>query len=207
MTGKGVELDKKQLYAPQKAQERLRQQARHFVSLVVERLAAYHADHKTPGLIVSAYDTELYGHWWFEGIDWMKEVLRQLATNPDVELTTAGSYIAAYPSTEVLNLRESSWGSGGGHWTWLNPETEWMWPLIHGAERRMEKLVARFAQADGELLVLLNQTATGRSWSARARPKSTPAAASRATWRASRSWLTWQRLAACARSLIGALWR
>ena len=41
-----------------------------------------------------------------------------------------------------MALPESSWGSGGNHFTWLNQETEWMWPIIHGAERRMESLVA-----------------------------------------------------------------
>jgi 1,4-alpha-glucan branching enzyme len=159
VSGPGVELAKKKLYAPDLAQKRVREHAAHFVNLVVKRLTAYKADHHTPGLIVSAYDTELYGHWWFEGVAWVKEVLRLLAANKDVELTTAGSYAATYPANEVLNLRESSWGSGGGHWTWQNPDTEWMWPLIHGAERRMEKLVARYAQADGDLLVLLNQIA------------------------------------------------
>jgi len=159
VTGAGVDLGKKQLYEPARAQERVREHADNFVDLLVRRLSAYHSQHGAPGIIVSAYDTELYGHWWFEGVDWMKNVLRQLAVNPDVRLCTAGAYLAENPPTEVLNLSESSWGSGGGHWTWLNPETEWMWPLIHGAERRMEKLVARYPHAEGELLDLLNQVA------------------------------------------------
>jgi 1,4-alpha-glucan branching enzyme len=159
VTGAGVDLGKKLLYEPEKAQAKVREHADHFVGLVAKRLAAYKHDHETPGMIVSAYDTELYGHWWFEGVEWVKQVLRGLAANPDVELSTAGAYVADHPPSEVLNLQESSWGSGGGHWTWLNPETEWMWPLIHSAERRMEKLVARYAQAEGDMLALLNQVA------------------------------------------------
>jgi 1,4-alpha-glucan branching enzyme len=34
-----------------------------------------------------------------------------------------------------------------------------MWPLIHAAERTMEELVARYPDAEGEMLELLNQTA------------------------------------------------
>lgn len=159
VTGAKVELGNKDLYSPAEAQTRIREHAQHFVQVAARRLADYHQEHGAPGLIVSAYDTELYGHWWFEGIDWMKEVLRQLATHPDVQLCTAGDYLAAYPPSEVLNLRESSWGAGGNHWTWLNPDTEWMWPLIHAAERRMERLVAQFPQAEGDTAGLLNQIA------------------------------------------------
>ncbi len=159
VTGSKVDLGKKDLYSPEQAQTRVHEHADHFVNLAAARLAEYHQEHKLPGIIVSAYDTELYGHWWFEGIDWMKDVLRQFAKNPDVKLCTAASYTAAYPPSEVLNLRESSWGSGGGHWTWLNPETEWMWPLVHSAERRMEKLAERYPQASGEVLTLLSQVA------------------------------------------------
>ena len=159
VTGARVDLGNKQLYDPAKAQERAREHADNFVDLVVRGLTAHKKESGAAGVIVSAYDTELYGHWWFEGVDWMKNVLRQLAANPDVQLCTAASYLADNPPTEVLNLRESSWGAGGGHWTWLNPETEWMWPLIHNAERRMEKLAARYPAAQGETLALLNQVA------------------------------------------------
>jgi 1,4-alpha-glucan branching enzyme len=159
VTGAKVDLGRKELYSPERAQVRAHEHADHFVSVVVERLAEYHKDHDVPGIIVSAYDTELYGHWWFEGIDWMKDVLRQFAKNADVKLCTAASYAAAHPPTEVLNLRESSWGSGGGHWTWMNPETEWMWPLVHAAERRMERLAERYPQAEGDMLALLAQVA------------------------------------------------
>ncbi len=159
VTGSGVDLGQKQPYEPQRAAQRMQEHADHFVHLVVERLADYRKTHDKPGIIVSAYDTELFGHWWFEGVQWMREVLRQLCVNPDVELATAAAYLGAYPPAEVLNLQESSWGSGGGHWTWLNPDTEWMWPLIHAAERRMEILVSRYPRAQGVMLDLLNQTA------------------------------------------------
>lgn len=159
ITGAGVELGKKELYDPSMAAQRVQEHADHFVGLVRDRLAAYRAQSGQYGCLISAYDTELFGHWWYEGIDWMKEVLRQLSTHPDVELTTARAYLDAHPPTEVLDLPESSWGAGGTHWTWLNPDTEWVWPLIHHAERRMEALVARYPDAQGELRDVLNQAA------------------------------------------------
>ena len=159
VSGAGVDLGQKDLYDPGLALQQVGRHAQHFAGLVVERLAGYYAAHQKPGIIASAYDTELFGHWWFEGIIWIKEVLRALAASETVKLTTANGYLEQFPPTEVLALRESSWGAGGGHWTWLNPGTEWMWPLIHNAERQMEKLVARYPDAQGDLLAVLNQVA------------------------------------------------
>jgi len=159
ITGAGVDLGAKELYDPAAAAKRVQEHADHFVHLVWQRLSAYRAQSGQYGCITSAYDTELYGHWWFEGIDWMKEVLRQLSVNPEIELTTARAYLADHPPTEVLEIPESSWGTGGTHWTWLNPDTEWMWPLIHHAERQMEALVERYPDAQDDLRDLLNQAA------------------------------------------------
>lgn len=159
VTGAGVDLGDKDFYDPVPARARAVDHAHHFASLVHELVNSYYDSQKEPGIVVSAYDTELFGHWWFEGVDWLKEVLRLLARSEEVGLTTAYNYIVAYPPQEVLSIPESSWGLGGGHWTWMNPETEWMWPLIHAAERKMEQMVAKYPDVKGDLLVFLEQAA------------------------------------------------
>lgn len=159
VTGQSVGLGEKAPYEPERAQERMREHAQHFVSLVEDLLKEYRRSNDGPGIIVSAYDTELFGHWWHEGVDWLLETLRLLAANPAIEKATAGGWLAEHPATERLALPESSWGDAGGHNTWANPATEWMWSGIHGAERQMERLVARHPQAEGELLELLTQAA------------------------------------------------
>jgi 1,4-alpha-glucan branching enzyme len=59
----------------------------------------------------------------------------------------------------VLNLPESSWGAGGGHFTWMNVDTKWMWPLIHGAEERMERLAKLGVDRPGRFDEFLQQAA------------------------------------------------
>jgi len=54
-------------------------------------------------------------------------------------------------------LPETSWGQAGNHFTWLNTDTEWMWPVVSDAQRRMEALVRRFPDAQGPLANALNQ--------------------------------------------------
>lgn len=159
VTGSQVDLGAKELYDPGQARGQVQSHADHYVGLIAQHLRAYHDESGKYGSITASYDTELFGHWWFEGIDWLKAVLRGLALHPDVELTTASGIVEHHPPREVLSLPESSWGAGGGHYTWLNDDTEWIWPLIHGAERRMESLVASNPDAEGDRKAVLNQSA------------------------------------------------
>src|SRR5690606_15627067 len=104
-------------------------------------------------------DAALFGNWWFEGVRWLGEVLARLARSETVELCTASAFIEANPPTERVALPESSWGMGGKHFTWDNVDTYWMWPIIHAAEARMERLAATHQHADGPLLDVLSQAA------------------------------------------------
>ncbi|MGQ9516185.1 MAG: 1,4-alpha-glucan branching protein, partial [Anaerolineae bacterium] len=138
VTGPRLDLSQKDLYHPDWAEYKAHQHARHFAGLVEELLAQYARENAGDfGIIAAMYDTELFGHWWFEGILWMREVLRNLAGSETVELTTASDYLAKHPPEDVLALPESSWGAGGTHFTWDNPDTHWMWEPIHQAELRM----------------------------------------------------------------------
>ena len=159
VTGARVDLGQKDYYHPDWAAYKVGEHSRHFAWLVGDLLSSYHEESGRFGLIASNYDTELFGHWWFEGIDWMREVLRILSQSETVELTTASDFIEQHPPEDVLALPEGSWGMGGGHWTWDNHETRWMWQPIHEAERRMEKLVAQHPEAQGDLAAVLNQAA------------------------------------------------
>ncbi|NLE77443.1 MAG: DUF1957 domain-containing protein [Chloroflexi bacterium] len=159
VTGPRLDLAAKELYHPQRAVKRMQRHAQHFASLVEESLASFHRQTGAVGLIAANYDTELFGHWWFEGVSWLGEVLRRLAASETVQLMTASEYLDAHPPTDVLALPESSWGAAGTHFTWDNPDTHWMWGPIHQAERRMEGLVERFPQANAAERQLLNQAA------------------------------------------------
>jgi 1,4-alpha-glucan branching enzyme len=157
VTDNKADLGAKALYDPWAAQGRVHEHARHFAGLVESEARAFYDGAGRPGLIVAAFDTELFGHWWFEGVDWLGEVLGLLAQSEVVDLTTAGEWVAAHPPEAVLDLPESSWGEAGTHTTWLNDDTRWMWAMIHRAERRMEGLVARHPAATGDLGAVLAQ--------------------------------------------------
>ncbi len=160
VTSSDADLGSKELYNPQIAMERVEDNSNHFVSLMKELLADYSSKSVEPGIVVAPYDAELYGHWWFEGVEWIKRVLRKMDKDPDIELTTGGRYLDKYPATVVVSLPESSWGKGGYHFIWLNPDNEWIWAYVYRAEERMEGFATKYKDTDdGDLKRVLNQAA------------------------------------------------
>ena len=57
----------------------------------------FRAERGRPGLVVFAIDTELLGHWWWEGPAWLEEVIRA-AAEAGVELMTLGAGARAPPA-------------------------------------------------------------------------------------------------------------
>lgn len=159
VTGPRVDLGGKDVYHPDWADYKVGEHARHYASLVEQLIGEYAAEKENYGLVASNYDAELFGHWWFEGIEWIKRVLRTLASSETVDLVTASGYLETHPPQEAMAVPESSWGAGGNHWTWDNPDTHWMWAPIHEAERRMEGLVAMAGEPSEGRRAALNQAA------------------------------------------------
>ena len=67
-----------------------------------------------PPIIVSPYDAELYGHWWFEGPIFLGDLFRQLHHDQsEVETITPGDYLERHPTNQVATPCASSWGHKG----------------------------------------------------------------------------------------------
>ncbi len=159
VTAAKSDLSEKDYYHPEWAAMKVDQHAEHYAHMVGDLLREYHAQTGEFGLIASNYDTELFGHWWFEGVAWLGKVLRHLAADQDVELTSATAFIDQHPPTEVLHIPEGSWGSNGTHFTWDNGDTHWMWGPIHEAEGTIETMVVHFPSPTDDEQYVLNQAA------------------------------------------------
>jgi 1,4-alpha-glucan branching enzyme len=159
VTGARVDLGDKDWYHPDWAEGKVSAHAHHFARVVEDLVRDYRERTGRFGVVAAIYDTELFGHWWFEGIRWLGEVLARLSRSDSVELSLASTYLEEHAPTDVVSLPDSSWGMGGGHFTWDNVDTHWMWPIIHDAEARMERLAARYPYAEGPLVYVLSQAA------------------------------------------------
>lgn len=151
VSGDGVDLGAKAEYDADFAASLAQQHADHFRTVVRGELDAYRAGAGESGVVMASYDTELFGHWWLEGVGWLEQVIRGLAADPEVTLVTAGDYVTAHPPHESIELPEGSWGNGGDHRTWLNPETEWTWPEIRRRQERAASLLQHESDAARQL--------------------------------------------------------
>jgi 1,4-alpha-glucan branching enzyme len=105
-------------YRPAEAHAVAREHARDFVARARERLARYAAERR-PGLLCCALDTELLGHWWYEGGAWLAAVLAE-AREQGLELVTVPGGLERVPPVE-RSLLASTWGTGKDFSTWDAP--------------------------------------------------------------------------------------
>lgn len=146
ITSPSAGLGNKMLYDPVLAMTQVNSNSDHYTTLIYHLLNDYKNSHNgKEGLVMVSFDTELFGHWWFEGIEFIKQVIKKFHKYlPEVNRVTAGEYLQQHPPVEAIQIPESSWGQGGHFYVWQNHLTEWMWPIIHGCERRMSAIADKF---------------------------------------------------------------
>ena len=141
VTGAAVPQSDKQPYAPDDARPRVYENAQHFVAIVRDVLGGHKHFTGRPGVCVAPFDAELFGHWWFEGVEFLREVILSLANDGQVKLMTAQDALASYPPDKVVRLPEGSWGENGNHGVWINDRTRWIWETEYRCEGRMLRLL------------------------------------------------------------------
>lgn len=134
IVSKSIDLGKKELYEPEVARNRALEHAKHFVGLLEEE------GKENEGIITAMYDTELFGHWWFEGIIFLEKVFELINESKIVKSISPSKYLELYSPKEKINIPESSWGRGGKHEVWLNKDTEGLWEKIYEVEEKMEEI-------------------------------------------------------------------
>jgi 1,4-alpha-glucan branching enzyme len=111
-------------------------------------------------IVVAPYDAELFGHWWFEGVDWLNYVMRKTACDQDdLKLTTPWEYLQWNPKNQVCQPSESSWGNKGYAEVWCNGSNEWIYRHLHELSFRMTQIAREHPTADENLTRALNQMA------------------------------------------------
>ncbi len=146
ITGRNVPLHDKELYDPAAARVRAAEHARHFVAERLRQARRLRETFKgrTPH-VVAPYDAELFGHWWYEGPQFLDFVFRELGRqNSGVRAITPGDYLDLGLAIQTQQPAQSSWGAGGYFEVWLNEKTSWMYPHQHAAEAKMTALADRF---------------------------------------------------------------
>ncbi|MBM4265155.1 MAG: DUF1957 domain-containing protein [Deltaproteobacteria bacterium] len=155
ITGAGLA---KEPYDPLRARAKASAHASNFVAHCTGRLGRRDAS-RAPSP-VAAYDAELFGHWWFEGPQWLDLLVRKLAYDQSlIALATPSDVLTDSPPEATGLPGASSWGEGGYHRVWLNGANDWIYPPLHDAGDRMCALASSHAEPRGLELRALNQAA------------------------------------------------
>jgi 1,4-alpha-glucan branching enzyme len=152
-------------YDPVRGEALARTHAADFVARTIARLDRAAADAPDGalaggGLVVCALDTELLGHWWYEGMTWLSAVVAEAdAQGLELVRLDEAAQLADQSATGANGGEEgwqvSSWGAKGDLSTWSGPRVAEMAFAARAAELGVISAGSRVGErAVRELLAL-----------------------------------------------------
>jgi len=152
VTSGDKDLGTKAPYDPAAALRVTSLQAWHFVGMVKWAV-------REGGIICAPYDAELFGHWWHEGAEWLKETYRLIAADKELDAVTLNQDLKEHPPADCIALSSGSWGAGGGDDVWLNSGTDWIWNKLYPLAERLESVLSKHQPGKDEELDALAEAA------------------------------------------------
>jgi 1,4-alpha-glucan branching enzyme len=141
VTGPG---DQKEPYRPDRARLKARQHAQDFLSNRQSQIGKVGPSMNRPPMVTCIYDAELFGHWWYEGPDFIYflfELNHQI--NGSLSFISPSDYLKRFHEIQPTQPVFSSWGLGGYSEVWLNEANDWIYPLLSSACDEIKALAGR----------------------------------------------------------------
>ncbi len=152
--------DHKLPYDPKAAMDKAAEHAGNFMFNREKQVEWLAGSMDRPSLIVAPYDAELFGHWWFEGPDWINFLMRKLHYDQRaVKPITVPEYLEKYPHLQVAQPTASSWGYKGYSEVWCEGSNDWIYRHLHEGADRMVELARENADPTPLRRRALNQAA------------------------------------------------
>ncbi len=134
------EMDEKEAYIPHNAWEKTKSHAANFHFNRVKQIEYLSDFMDRKPIVVSPYDAELFGHWWFEGPDFLYHLYKEIEAHKEIKAITPMEYLAEYPKNQVIKPNPSSWGDKGYYDVWINSGNDWIYRHLHHMADMMCKL-------------------------------------------------------------------
>ncbi|NOZ92979.1 MAG: glycoside hydrolase family 57 protein [Dictyoglomi bacterium] len=138
ITDKNLDLGYKDVYHPEWADGKLRLHAKDFVSKVEDVLWEYEKKYGAGGYVLTAFDTELFGHWWFEGPKFLYHMIKSMVSS-GIDVVSPSDYLERSEVGARVYLPRNSWGYMGTFWVWNNDKVAWMWKPLYESEILVKK--------------------------------------------------------------------
>ncbi|MDB6030659.1 MAG: hypothetical protein JWM16_997 [Verrucomicrobiales bacterium] len=150
----------KAIYDRSVALEAAAEHAQNFLEARIQQMEQLREITDRPPHVVSPYDAELFGHWWYEGPEFLNYFVRKAYYDQKtIQLSTPFDYLRENPTQQVASPSASSWGEEGYLKVWLNETNEWIYPHLDVAMERMTNLARRFPESSGITQRALKQAA------------------------------------------------
>ncbi|MFC1646173.1 glycoside hydrolase family 57 protein [Candidatus Omnitrophota bacterium] len=150
--------NRKEPYVPEMAMDKAAEHAGNFMFSRQKQAEYLYSSMGKKPIIVSPYDAELFGHWWFEGSNWLDFLIRKIVYDRNtLQLTTPSQYLAENPRNQVITPSLSSWGWKGYSEVWIQGGNDWIYRHLHKASERMTELVKLYPDSNGILQRALKQ--------------------------------------------------
>lgn len=149
-----ADLGQKQAYDPYQAFERIGQHAQDLVETLKATLANYRGQTDREGTLVAMYDTELFGHWWWEGPEFLYQFAKALHQDGEIVPVSGGDSIDNDPAQHLITMPEGSWGEGGYHYVWINDGNIWTWEKLYPCERKLRQMVRDYGDGEAHEIVV-----------------------------------------------------
>jgi 1,4-alpha-glucan branching enzyme len=146
-------------YLRQRALRKAKIHARHFLRSRTDQILSLGEKLKIKPVVTAAYDAELFGHWWFEGPEWLSAFLKMASKQQTFRLVTPAEYLSENGDMETAMPSMSSWGDRGYSTTWVNSSNAWIYKHLTRAARMMGDMASRQRAAEGLMRRALNQAA------------------------------------------------
>lgn len=157
ITGK---TDNKEYYDRENALNKAKDHGEHFSSCRSKQINDLSENMDQPPIILCPYDTELFGHWWFEGPEFIENFIRSSSKSDcNYELTSPASYLKKYPIVQCCSPSPSSWGENGDFSVWINPSNDWIYRDLHKCAEKMIRLANTYLNPTEIQKRILNQAA------------------------------------------------
>lgn len=162
ITGPSHDLAAKDYYDPDAALARVEAHASDFLARRMKQTDDFYAARGARPLIVSCYDAELFGHWWFEGPAFLETVIRKIRQERlPLQFVTPSEYLNSCQEPLELTPGVSSWGESGYFDPWVNESNDFIYSAVYAATDKMIETANRFRNQDlnGLSTRALNQAA------------------------------------------------
>lgn len=130
ITDKNIDTQKKNYYDPKKALFQIKKDVIDFLNEKKNQITKLcENNYDFIPVLTAPFDMELFGHWWYEGPEFLYELLKTIDKCDFLE-TGYHNYIVENVDVVNENPHFSSWGDKGFSNTWVDKSNIWIYPFI-----------------------------------------------------------------------------